>query len=70
MDSRARSASATRSAWRNEAGVVHSIEALEDSAVLEVSAPQLDDVVRLQDRYGRSKKGPVAPVDSPCAGER
>jgi mannose-6-phosphate isomerase len=40
--------------WRNEPGVIHSIEALEDSVVLEVSTPQLDDVVRLQDRYGRS----------------
>jgi mannose-6-phosphate isomerase len=40
--------------WRNEPGVVHSIEALEDSVVLEVSTPQLEDVVRLQDRYGRS----------------
>ena len=40
--------------WRNEPGVVHAIEALEDSTVLEVSTPQLGDVVRLQDRYGRS----------------
>lgn len=41
-------------AWRNEPGTVHSIEALEDSVVLEVSTPHLNDVVRLQDRYGRS----------------
>lgn len=40
-------------AWRVEPGTVHSIEALEDSVVLEVSTPHLDDVVRLQDRYGR-----------------
>jgi mannose-6-phosphate isomerase len=39
--------------WRNEPGVVHSIEAIEDSTVLEVSTPQLDDIVRLGDRYGR-----------------
>jgi mannose-6-phosphate isomerase len=39
--------------WRNEPGMVHSIEALEDSVVFEVSTPQLDDVVRLSDRYGR-----------------
>jgi mannose-6-phosphate isomerase len=39
--------------WRNEPSVVHTIEALEDSTVLEVSTPQLDDVVRLSDRYGR-----------------
>jgi quercetin dioxygenase-like cupin family protein len=41
------------SSWRNEPGVVHSIEAIEDSTVLEVSTPQLDDVVRISDRYGR-----------------
>jgi mannose-6-phosphate isomerase-like protein (cupin superfamily) len=40
-------------AWRVEPGTVHSIEALEDSVVLEVSTPQLGDVVRLRDRYGR-----------------
>lgn len=39
--------------WRVEPGTVHSIEALEDSVVLEVSTPQVDDVVRLEDRYGR-----------------
>ena len=40
--------------WRVEPGGVHSIEALEDSVVIEVSTPHLDDVVRLEDRYGRS----------------
>lgn len=40
-------------AWRVEPGTVHTIEALEDADVLEVSTPHLDDVVRLQDRYGR-----------------
>lgn len=39
--------------WRNTPGVVHTIEAIEDATVLEVSTPQLDDVVRLDDRYGR-----------------
>jgi mannose-6-phosphate isomerase-like protein (cupin superfamily) len=43
-------------AWRNEPGTVHSIEALEDSVVLEVSTPHLEDVVRLRDRYGRSQE--------------
>jgi mannose-6-phosphate isomerase-like protein (cupin superfamily) len=41
-------------AWRVEPGVVHTIEALEDADVIEVSTPQLDDVVRLRDRYGRA----------------
>jgi mannose-6-phosphate isomerase len=40
-------------AWRNEPGEVHTIEALEDCDVLEVSTPELDDVVRISDRYGR-----------------
>jgi mannose-6-phosphate isomerase len=44
-------------AWRIKPGEVHSIEAIEDSVVLEVSTPHLDDVVRLQDRYGRSEQG-------------
>lgn len=43
----------TGAVWRNEPGVVHTIEALEDSVVLEVSTPELEDVVRLADRYGR-----------------
>jgi mannose-6-phosphate isomerase len=40
-------------AWRAEPGTVHSIEAIEDSVVVEVSTPQVDDVVRLSDRYDR-----------------
>ena len=35
-------------------GDVHRITALEDAVILEVSTPELDDVVRLEDRYGRS----------------
>jgi len=46
-------------AWRNRPGEIHSIEGLEDADVLEVSTPQLHDVVRLQDRYGR--EGTSAP---------
>lgn len=36
------------------AGLVHQIEAVSDSDVLEASTPELDDLVRLSDRYGRS----------------
>jgi mannose-6-phosphate isomerase len=43
--------------WRNEPGLVHSIEAIEDSVVIEVSSPEVDDVVRLTDRYGREDAG-------------
>lgn len=41
-------------AWRNEPGQVHTIEALEDAVVVEVSTPDLDDVVRLTDDYRRA----------------
>jgi mannose-6-phosphate isomerase len=33
---------------------VHRMTGLEDCDVLEVSTPELDDVVRLEDRYGRA----------------
>jgi mannose-6-phosphate isomerase-like protein (cupin superfamily) len=39
--------------WRNRPGEVHTIEAIEDADVLEVSTPEVDDVVRLSDSYGR-----------------
>jgi mannose-6-phosphate isomerase len=35
-------------------GTVHRLTALEDTTVLEVSTPHLDDVVRLDDEYGRA----------------
>ena len=41
-------------AWRNHPGQVHTIEAIEDAVVVEVSTPELDDVVRLADNYGRA----------------
>ncbi len=34
-------------------GLIHRMEALTDCTLLEVSTPELDDVVRLSDRYGR-----------------
>ena len=34
-------------------GLRHRMIAIEDTDVLEVSTPELDDVVRLEDRYGR-----------------
>ena len=40
-------------AFRYKPGTVHRITAIEDTTILEVSTPQLDDVVRLEDRYGR-----------------
>jgi mannose-6-phosphate isomerase len=35
-------------------GLRHRMVAIEDTDVLEVSTPELDDVVRLEDRYGRT----------------
>ena len=34
-------------------GTVHRVTALDDTTILEVSTPHLDDVVRLSDKYGR-----------------
>ena len=41
-------------AFRLRPGTVHRMRALEDTTILEVSTPELDDVVRLEDRYGRA----------------
>ena len=35
---------------------VHRMTAIEDSDIFEVSTPELDDVVRLKDNYGREDK--------------
>ena len=37
---------------------VHRMTAIEDSDIFEVSTPELHDVVRLEDRYGRKDKEP------------
>ena len=46
-------------AFRITPGTVHYMEAVTDCDVLEASTPDLDDVVRLSDRYGR--QGTSAP---------
>jgi mannose-6-phosphate isomerase len=45
--------------FRFRPGTVHRVTALEDTTILEVSTPDLEDVVRLEDRYGR--EGTSAP---------
>ena len=35
-------------------GTVHRVTAIDDTTILEVSTPHLDDVVRIQDAYGRA----------------
>ena len=46
-------------ALRFPPGTRHRVTALEDTLILEVSTPHLDDVVRVDDRYGR--EGTSAP---------
>jgi mannose-6-phosphate isomerase len=50
---------ATGATFRFRPGTVHRVTALEDTTIVEVSTPELDDVVRLEDRYGR--EGTSAP---------
>lgn len=46
-------------AFRFRPRTVHRVTAIEDTLVVEVSTTQLDDVVRLEDKYGR--EGTSAP---------
>jgi quercetin dioxygenase-like cupin family protein len=41
---------------------IHRMSALEDSDVFEASTPELDDVVRIEDKYGRVDAGARTPV--------
>ena len=43
----------TGQSFRITPGTIHYMEAVTDCDVLEASTPELDDVVRLKDRYGR-----------------
>jgi mannose-6-phosphate isomerase len=45
--------------FRFRPGTVHRVTALEDTTIIEVSTAELDDIVRLEDRYGR--EGTTAP---------
>ncbi|WP_396222174.1 cupin domain-containing protein [Gemmatimonas sp.] len=45
--------------FRITPGTIHYMEAVTDCDVLEASTPELDDVVRIKDRYGR--EGTSAP---------
>lgn len=46
-------------AFRTTPGTIHQMVALTDCDVLEVSTPEVDDIVRLSDKYGR--EGTTAP---------
>ena len=45
--------------FRITPGTIHYMEAITDCDVLEASTPEIDDVVRIKDRYGR--EGTSAP---------
>jgi mannose-6-phosphate isomerase len=45
-------------AFRIRPGTVHRVTALEDTTIIEVSTPQVEDVVRLEDDYGRAEGKP------------
>ena len=40
-------------AFHMRPGTIHRVTAIEDTTILEVSTPQIEDVVRLEDSYGR-----------------
>jgi mannose-6-phosphate isomerase-like protein (cupin superfamily) len=43
-------------AFHYRPGTIHRIAAVEDTTIIEVSTTELDDVVRLDDRYGRPER--------------
>ena len=49
----------TGQSFRITPGTIHYMQAITDCDVLEASTPELDDVVRIKDRYGR--EGTSAP---------
>ena len=48
-------------------GTVHRVTAIEDTTILEVSTPHLDDVVRLEDLYG-ARGTSDGLTEQPCHG--
>jgi mannose-6-phosphate isomerase len=55
--------------YRIRAGRRHRLKALTDARVLEVSTPELDDVVRWEDDYGRERPYPTRVGLDPQAAE-
>ena len=54
-------------AFRFPPGTVHRIRALEDTTIVEVSTAHLDDVVRLEDAYGRDVGGTAGSAHEPSS---
>ena len=46
---------------------IHRVEGIEDSLIFEVSTPELDDVVKLADDFGRTGKGNNFELDAKLA---
>lgn len=46
---------------------IHRAEAISDSKIFEVSTPELDDVVKIEDDYGRTGKGNNEELDRKLA---
>ncbi len=46
---------------------IHRLEAIEDTEVFEVSSPELTDVVKIEDDYGRKGKGNDEDLDNELA---
>lgn len=46
---------------------LHRAEAIEDSRIFEVSTPELDDIIKIEDDYGRNGKGNNEPLDRQLA---
>ncbi len=44
--------------------LIHRVEAIEDSMIFEVSTPELNDVIKLHDDYGRTGNGNDHETDS------
>ena len=44
-------------AWHLAAGTIHRFRAVTDCTLFEVSTPELEDVVRIEDDYGRIEPG-------------
>ncbi len=51
-------------------GTIHRAEGIEDSVIFEVSTPELDDVVKLADDYGRSGEGNNEELDEKLSAEQ
>jgi mannose-6-phosphate isomerase len=55
--------------YRIRAGQRHRLAGLTDARILEVSTPELEDVVRWEDNYGRASPPDLLKQPEPCEGD-